>query len=150
LSSRAGKSGSASSNRYWRKRPPRLLIAPVSSNPSRPLLQPNTRLRYDASLIQKCRYWTLGLECPFREQCCFAHGSNELRNKQHLPRNYRTKVCANFQRTGCCKYGERCQFLHPAAKPIALRRPSSISVSYADVLERMVEQPISSPAIPVR
>ncbi|KAG0034812.1 hypothetical protein BGZ81_002904 [Podila clonocystis] len=26
--------------------------------------------------------------------------------------NYKTEFCNNFQETGCCPFGERCQFVH--------------------------------------
>lgn len=32
-----------------------------------------------------CKYWKLSGNCPFLEQCAFAHGDYEIRHKTHLP-----------------------------------------------------------------
>merc|ERR1711990_338843 len=36
----------------------------------------------------------------------------ELGPKTHLPSNYKTKLCTQYQEQGYCMYGQRCQFLH--------------------------------------
>lgn len=58
-----------------------------------------------------CRNWTQGC-CEFGEKCIFAHGAEELRNKDYLASNYRTKKCKQFHEQGFCQYGSRCQFKH--------------------------------------
>jgi hypothetical protein len=58
-----------------------------------------------------CRNWTQGL-CEFEDKCLFAHGHHELRSKDFLTVNYRTKNCKQFHETGFCYYGDRCQFKH--------------------------------------
>ena len=58
-----------------------------------------------------CRNWTQGT-CEFGEKCTFAHGTSELRNKDYLTVNYRTKRCKQFHEQGFCQYGSRCQFNH--------------------------------------
>jgi len=58
-----------------------------------------------------CRNWTQGC-CEFGDKCIFAHGSEELRNKEYLAVNYRTKKCKQFHEQGFCQYGSRCQFKH--------------------------------------
>ena len=58
-----------------------------------------------------CRSWVQGF-CEFGEKCTFAHGQNELRNKEYLTVNYRTKKCKQFHEQGFCQYGSRCQFKH--------------------------------------
>ena len=34
--------------------------------------------------------------CPFLITCAFAHGYQEIRDKNHIPINYKTKKCRNF------------------------------------------------------
>lgn len=58
-----------------------------------------------------CRNWTQGC-CEFGDKCTFAHGYDELRNKDYLASNYRTKNCKQFHEQGFCQYGSRCQFKH--------------------------------------
>jgi len=45
-------------------------------------------------------------------QCSFAHGEHELKQKEHLHFNYKTKPCHQFFEKGFCNYGRRCQYLH--------------------------------------
>jgi hypothetical protein len=63
-----------------------------------------------------CRNWSQGL-CEFGDKCTFAHGYSELRNKDYLTVNYRTKKCKQFHEFGFCHYGSRCQFQHIEASP---------------------------------
>ena len=59
-----------------------------------------------------CKNWQMNGECKLGEKCSFAHGEEELRTKNHLPSNFKTKTCNNFHNEGTCQYGDRCQFLH--------------------------------------
>ena len=58
-----------------------------------------------------CRYWEMHGECKFGENCAFAHGDSELKQKK-LTFNYKTKPCKQFFELGYCSYGSRCQFSH--------------------------------------
>jgi len=66
------------------------------------------RLKFKTEL---CRNWENG-NCEYGENCAFAHGYDELRNKAHLTSNYKTKKCKQFFEQGFCMYGNRCQFRH--------------------------------------
>ena len=86
-----------------------------------------------------CRNYMVGFFCEFADQCQFAHGKHELREKPTLDpsslddeakekmirRNqqrpdYKTKICKNFEESDFCDYGELCNFAHGAAE---LREP---------------------------
>ena len=58
-----------------------------------------------------CRYWEMYGECKFGENCAFAHGESELKQRK-LTFNYKTKPCKQFFELGYCSYGSRCQFSH--------------------------------------
>ena len=58
-----------------------------------------------------CRYWEMYGECKFGENCAFAHGDSELKQRK-LTFNYKTKPCKQFFEIGYCSYGSRCQFSH--------------------------------------
>lgn len=58
-----------------------------------------------------CRNWMQG-SCEFGENCTFAHGYSELRIKDNITSNYKTKKCKQFHEQGFCQYGSRCQFKH--------------------------------------
>ena len=49
-------------------------------------------------------------------QCAFAHLDVEMRQKAIIHSRYKTKACNNFAKTGSCKYGDRCLFLHAETK----------------------------------
>jgi hypothetical protein len=80
-----------------------------------------------------CKYWAEYGYCEFGDQCAFAHGNQEIRQKQHISSNYKTKKCNQFHETGYCPYGVRCQFVH------SLRRdcPSNSSLVRTAYLEAM-------------
>ncbi|CAG9316774.1 unnamed protein product [Blepharisma stoltei] len=73
-----------------------------------------------------CRNWENGI-CEFGDQCAFAHGIHELREKTALPNNYRTKRCKQFYELGYCLYGTRCQFKHREFSPSSVKINSSES-----------------------
>jgi len=50
--------------------------------------------------------------CPYGNRCRFAHGKNELFNKDINHPNYKKKDCLSFNLYGFCNYGLRCHFKH--------------------------------------
>lgn len=50
-------------------------------------------------------------DCPYGDQCRFAHGVEELRPVLRHPR-YKTQVCRMFGTDTGCPYGHRCHFRH--------------------------------------
>eukprot|EP01022_Parablepharisma_sp_SALTPOND_P017214 TRINITY_DN2705_c0_g1_i1.p1 TRINITY_DN2705_c0_g1~~TRINITY_DN2705_c0_g1_i1.p1 ORF type:complete len:294 (+),score=-26.27 TRINITY_DN2705_c0_g1_i1:132-1013(+) len=62
--------------------------------------------------VQLCINWTETGQCIFGDKCSFAHGEHELRKKNGLKTNYKTKLCKQFMETMFCPYGSRCQFIH--------------------------------------
>ena len=68
----------------------------------------STQIKFKTEI---CKNWQNG-DCKFGSKCIFAHGSEELTEKKHLPQNYKTKVCKQFHEELYCPYGSRCQFIH--------------------------------------
>ena len=58
-----------------------------------------------------CHYWEMYGQCKYGENCAFAHGESELKERK-LTFNYKTKLCKQFFESGYCPYGSRCQFSH--------------------------------------
>ena len=58
-----------------------------------------------------CHYWEMNNYCKYGDNCAFAHGENELKNRK-MSFNYKTKLCKQFFENGYCNYGSRCQFSH--------------------------------------
>ncbi|CAK9150659.1 unnamed protein product [Ilex paraguariensis] len=58
-----------------------------------------------------CNKWQETGECPYGDQCRFAHGITELRPVIRHPR-YKTEVCRMVLAGDICPYGHRCHFRH--------------------------------------
>ena len=56
-----------------------------------------------------CHYWEMNGFCKYGDNCAFAHGENELKNRK-ISLNYNKKHCKQFYEIGFCTYGSRCQF----------------------------------------
>ena len=70
-----------------------------------------------------CKFWGVNKECRYGDsvykfnnfflfKCAFAHGNVDIRIKNFVATNYKTKKCKQFFENGYCPYGSRCQFLH--------------------------------------
>ncbi|CAA2978814.1 zinc finger CCCH domain-containing 14 [Olea europaea subsp. europaea] len=58
-----------------------------------------------------CNKWQESGECPYGDNCQFAHGIKELRPVIRHPR-YKTEVCRMVLAGDICPYGHRCHFRH--------------------------------------
>lgn len=59
-----------------------------------------------------CKNFEINKKCQWGDQCCFAHGRKDLREKMNLNSQYKTKICKNYHFKGYCQYGSRCQYFH--------------------------------------
>jgi len=69
----------------------------------------------------------LNNNCKYGDNCAFAHGSYEMRQKIVSTSYYKTKKCKQFFEFGYCPYGSRCQFLH--------KNDQKFPVSYKNLLK---------------
>lgn len=58
-----------------------------------------------------CKNWEIYHDCFYKDECCFAHGIEELRQNISLPA-YKTKECKAFLETSICPFGIRCNYRH--------------------------------------
>ena len=90
-----------------------------------------------------CRYWEMYGECKFGDNCAFAHGDSELKQRK-ITFNYKTKPCKQFFELGYCSYGSRCQFSHK--KEEDLKNPKNNikekkeEVSYLKIIEELLSE----------
>lgn len=89
------------------------------------------RVKYKTEV---CKFWAETGSCKFGDQCAFAHGKDEIREKQHISSNYKTKKCVQFHENGMCPYGTRCQFIHCLRKEHEIKKSGSYA-SYASEIE---------------
>ncbi len=68
----------------------------------------NFRIKFKTEI---CHFYEINKFCKYGENCAFAHGESELKNRK-LSFNYKTKPCKQFFELGYCSYGSRCQFSH--------------------------------------
>ena len=58
-----------------------------------------------------CKNYELYHDCYYKDECCFAHGIEELRENINLP-SYKTKLCKSFHKNKFCNFGIRCSYRH--------------------------------------
>ena len=58
-----------------------------------------------------CKNYELYHDCYYKDECCFAHGIEELRENIIFP-SYKTKLCKSFQENKVCNFGVRCTYRH--------------------------------------
>ena len=58
-----------------------------------------------------CKNYELYHDCYYGDNCCFAHGIDELRDNILLP-SYKTKLCKSFIENKACNFGIRCSYKH--------------------------------------
>ena len=58
-----------------------------------------------------CKNYELYHACFYKDNCCFAHGIEELRENIISP-NYKTKSCKSFIDNKVCNFGIRCSYKH--------------------------------------
>ena len=92
----------------------------------------STEISFKAKFkTEKCKFWDLNKNCKYSDNCAFAHGSNEVRQKIIPSANYKTKKCKQFFENGFCPYGSRCQFLH--------KDEDNLPFTYHNLLKSIVE-----------
>ena len=58
-----------------------------------------------------CKNYEYYHDCYYKDECCFAHGIEELRENIIFP-SYKTKLCKSFQENKVCNFGIRCTYRH--------------------------------------
>ena len=58
-----------------------------------------------------CKNYELYHDCYYGDNCCFAHGLDELRDNILMP-SYKTKMCKSFIENKTCNFGIRCSYQH--------------------------------------
>ena len=58
-----------------------------------------------------CKNYELYHDCYYKDECCFAHGIEELRENINFP-SYKTKLCKSFHKNKFCNFGIRCSYRH--------------------------------------
>ena len=86
-----------------------------------------------------CRYWEMYGECKYGDNCAFAHGDSELKQRK-MTFNYKTKPCKQFFELGYCSYGSRCQFCHKKEDTKSQKDEKSDKVSYLKIIEELLSK----------
>ena len=82
-----------------------------------------------------CRYWEMYGQCKFGDNCAFAHGDSELKERK-MTFNYKTKPSKQFFEIGYCSYGSRCQFSHKEEK--TKKRDINNEISYLKIIKEFL------------
>jgi butyrate response factor len=78
----------------------------------------NNKKRPDLYKTQLCNTFEEFGECKYCDNCQYAHGKHELREKPEIvrPSAYKTVRCKNYwSENSICPYGEKCEFVHEEA-----------------------------------
>ena len=86
-----------------------------------------------------CHYWEMYGECKYGDNCAFAHGDSELKQRK-LTFNYKTKPCKQFFEIGYCSYGSRCQFSHKKEDLKIDKENKDEKVSYLKIIEELLSE----------
>ena len=71
------------------------------------------QLKYRTEL---CKFYEINGKCKYGDNCIFAYGKENLREKVLNKSGYKKRPCINFFEFGYCMYGNRCQFSHSISK----------------------------------
>ena len=71
---------------------------------------------------EMCKSWVETKFCVYGNKCRFAHGKQELFNRNSNGSKYKVKDCNSFKETGICMYGSRCNFKHDERKLDGMNR----------------------------
>ena len=58
-----------------------------------------------------CKTYEIYHDCYYKDDCCFAHGMEELRENSSFS-SYKIKMCQSFQKNSVCNFGIRCSYKH--------------------------------------
>eukprot|EP00729_Bicosta_minor_P008458 gene8458-4406_t len=88
-------------------------IVPVSTLRPRTDFVTDKAAKSSSYKTEMCKKFltTINGFCQYGDKCQFAHGAEELRNRDR-PEKYQTKPCWNFTTTGNCRFGQNCSFQH--------------------------------------
>jgi len=70
-----------------------------------------------------CKSWVETKFCVYGNKCRFAHGRDEIFNKQVNKSKYKLKACSSFFQNSYCNYGSRCHFKHDERKLSEIHLP---------------------------
>ena len=73
-----------------------------------------------------CKSWSEYGFCAYGNKCRFAHGKNELFEKNVNHKKYKQKECISFLKNKYCCYGSRCHFKHEERKLSEIDRSNYI------------------------
>ena len=100
----------------------------------------NFKLKWKTEI---CRYWEMYGECKYGDNCAFAHGDSELKQRK-ITFNYKTKPCKQFFELGYCSYGSRCQFSHKKEEDLKNSKNNvkekKEEVSYLKIIEELLSE----------
>ncbi|CAK91487.1 unnamed protein product (macronuclear) [Paramecium tetraurelia] len=78
---------------------------------------------------EMCKNWSILGKCNYGNKCQFAHGQNEMINRQ-CNQKYKSKLCRSFHQDYVCFYGARCQFIHESRSVDQIRKDYKSQTSF--------------------